>query len=133
MLSFPKKDYENDELMWRLGSTELLSLNELCGPEDTDSKFFSNDGDLQISINVEAFEKSAYSSVILKKPAGHLGEIEAAAENSVLKKLGTLLNSCGVSDLRIETADSKVFHAHKAILAGCPQSSVLSTITAFKM
>jgi hypothetical protein len=118
MLSFPKKDYENDELIWRLGSTGILTLSDLCGPDGTGTKFFSNDGDLQIMIKVEHFEKSAKSTVILKKTSGHLGEIEAAAENSVLKKLETLLNSGAVADLRIETADSKVVHAHKAILAG---------------
>jgi hypothetical protein len=133
MLSFPKKDVENDELIWKLGSKEVMSLSCLCGPEGTGTKFFSKEGDFQLCMRVEDFEKSANSTVTLKKPSGQLGEIEAAAENNVLKKLATLLNSGAVSDLRIETADSKVFHAHKAILAGCSQSTDLSTITAFKM
>jgi hypothetical protein len=118
MLSFPKKDYENEELLWTLGSREILTLSDLCGPEGTGTKFFSNDGDLQILIKLEQFEKSANSTVMLKNASGHLGEIEAAAESNVVKKLGTLLHSGAVSDLRIETADSKVVHAHKAILAG---------------
>jgi hypothetical protein len=103
---------EVDASLWVCGWPKFLTFSKIRKPG---TRYLSPDGTFKMRIRFVQFGGILECK---KEKDEELKGLKDRTGDTILRNVGTLLDSHDLSDLKIKTSDGKVFQAHKLILAG---------------